>query len=145
MAGLSSVLPPGNPIDGVSIRSAIEGQAFDRGLLYFHYPHRSNQDLSSPLINGGSFVSAVIDDDWKLLFFYEDRHYELYNTTVDPGETTNLISFNPKIAADLSLALRNYLTSVSAQMPVLIATNQPVAIPTLLTSLRCPAITTVIR
>jgi arylsulfatase A-like enzyme len=132
MTGLTAAMPANNPIDGVSIRSAIEGQAFDRGLLYFHYPHRSNQDLSSALINGGSFVSAVSNEDWKLIFFYEDRHYELYNLKQDIGETTNLLAFNPGIAHDLSLALQNYLVSVNAQMPVTIATNLPVAPPTVL-------------
>lgn len=134
MTGLTAAMPQNNPIDGVSIRTAIEGGAFDRGLLYWHYPHRSNQDLSSPLINGGSFVSAVSNKDWKLLFFYEDRHYELYNITSDIGETTNLLAYNPTIAHDLSLALQNYLVGVAAQMPVTIATGLPVAVPPVLSA-----------
>jgi len=132
MAGLNSALPQNNPIDGVSIKSALEGQAFDRGLLYFHYPHRSPQDLNSAQINGGSFVSAVSDKDWKLIFFYEDRHYELYNLKTDIGETTNLLAYNPGVAHDLSLALNNYLVGVNALMPVAIATHLPVAPPTIL-------------
>jgi Uma2 family endonuclease len=28
---------------------------------------------------------------FKLLYFYEDQHYELYDLTGDPGEKTNLI------------------------------------------------------
>ncbi|HEX3599579.1 MAG TPA: dockerin type I domain-containing protein, partial [Lacipirellulaceae bacterium] len=87
---------------------------------------------SSPLINGGAFVSAVANKDWKLIFFYDDRHYELYNLTTDIGETTNLLAYNPQIAHDLSLALNNYLISVNAQMPISIATNQSVAAPTIL-------------
>jgi hypothetical protein len=74
----------------------------------------------------------VANKDWKLLFFYDDRHYELYNLTNDIGETTNLLAYNPQIAHDLSLALNNYLISVNAQMPISIATNQPVAAPTIL-------------
>src|SRR4029077_2117365 len=101
----------------------------DRGLLFWHYPHRSNQDLTSPLINGGAFVSAVANKDWKLIFFYDDRHYELYNITNDIGETTNVLAYNPTIAHDLSLALHNYLISVNAQMPVSLTTYQPVAPP----------------
>ena len=132
LTGLTAAMPPNNPIDGVNIRAAIEGAAFDRGLLYWHYPHRSNQDLSSALINGGAFVSAVADEDWKLLFYYEDGHYELYNIAADVGETTNLLAYNPAIAHDLSLALQTYLVGVNAQMPVLKATNQPVAAPTVL-------------
>jgi arylsulfatase A-like enzyme len=116
-------MPSNNTIDGVNIRSAIEGAAFDRGLLYFHYPHRSNQSTGSPLITGGSFVSAVSNNDWKLIFFYEDRHYELYNLAADVGETTNLLTYNPAIAHDLSLALHDYLVGINAQYPVNKNTN----------------------
>jgi arylsulfatase A len=121
-------------IDGVSLRDAIKpgGDSSERGLLYWHYPHRSNQDLTSPLVNGGAFVSAVSDETWKLLFFYEDRHYELYNLVTDIGETTNLLAHNPAIAHDLSLALQSYLVGVGARMPVAIATNQSVAAPPVL-------------
>lgn len=125
-------VPKNSNMDGVSIRAALEGGIFDRGFLYWHYPHRSNQDQSSFLINGGAFVSAVSDGDWKLLFYYEDRHYELYNLKSDPGESTNLLSFNPAIAHNLSQALQAYLLSVNAQMPVTIATGLAVAPPPIL-------------
>lgn len=136
-------MPQNNTIDGVSIKSAIEGQTFDRGLLFWHYPHRSNQDLSSSLINGGAFNSAVSNENWKLIFYYNDRHYELYNLNAEIGETTNLLAFNPGIAHDLSLALRNYLTSANALMPLCntstpgnsagcTVVNAPVDLPTLL-------------
>jgi hypothetical protein len=117
----------------VSIRAALEGDTFDRGYLYWHYPHRSPQaeDITSP-VSGGSFVSAAIQGDWKLLFFYEDRHYELYNLTSDIGETTNLLSFNPAIAHDMSAALNAYLAGVGAQMPVRISTGIAEPLPTVL-------------
>ena len=134
LTGLNAAIPPANPIDGVSIRAAIEGDPFQRGLLYWHYPHRSNQDQFSAQINGGAFVSAVSNENWKLIFFYEDRHYELYNLTSDPSETTNLLSFNPGIGHDLSQALNNYLVSVGAQMPVKIATNLPEPAPQILSA-----------
>jgi arylsulfatase A-like enzyme len=132
LTSLTGAMPPNNPIDGVSLRAAIEGDAFERGLLYWHYPHRSPQDFSSSQINGGSYVSAVADEDWKLIFFYEDQHYELYNLTTDIGETTNLLSSNPAIAHDLSLALNNYLVGLNANMPILKSTSLPVAPPTVL-------------
>lgn len=145
LAGLwtNPSIPKNATVDGVNIRTALEGGAFDRGNLFWHYPHRSNQDLGSGLINGGSFVSAVSNGDWKLLFYYDDRHYELYNLKSDIGEATNLLAFNPGVASSLSLALRNYLTSTSAQMPICNTTspgnsagcmilNAPVDLPTLL-------------
>jgi arylsulfatase A-like enzyme len=129
LTGLGSSVPQNSIIDGVNIRPDLEGNTFDRGLLYWHYPHRSNQSLASSSITGGSFVSAVSDNDWKLIFFYDDRHYELYNLTADIGETTNLLAYNPSIAHDLSLALQNYLVSVNAKMPLDKITSVPVALP----------------
>ena len=131
------LVPKNVVIDGVTIRDALEGNAFDRGRMYFHYPHRSNQDTSSANINGGAFVSAVIDDDWKLIFYYEDRHYELYNLEADIGETTNLLTSNPGLAHELSQALNGYLVSVSALMPINRVgpdMDLPVAPPTVLTA-----------
>jgi arylsulfatase A len=129
LTGVGSSVPQNSIIDGVNIRSALEGGSFDRGLLVWHYPHRSNQSLFSPSITGGSFVSAIADKDWKLIFFYDDRHYELYNLTTDIGETTNLLAYNPAIVHDLSLALQNYLVSVNAQTPRDKVTSVPVALP----------------
>jgi arylsulfatase A-like enzyme len=129
LTGLGSSVPQNAVVDGVDFRTALEGGSFDRGLLYWHYPHRSNQSLGSSSITGGSFVSAVADKAWKLIFFYDDRHYELYNLTADVGETTNLLAYNPAIAHDLSLALQNYLVSLNAQMPRDKTTLVPVALP----------------
>jgi len=129
LTGLGSSVPQNSVVDGVDFRTALEGGTFDRGLLYWHYPHRSNQSLDSPSITGGSFVSAVANKDWKLIFFYDDRHYELYNLTADIGETTNLFASNPAIDHDLSLALQNYLISVNAKTPLDKTTSVSVALP----------------
>jgi arylsulfatase A-like enzyme len=130
LTGLTGAAAPNNTIDGVSIRSAIEGGTMDRGLLYWHYPHRSTQSAEVPSqITGGAYVSAVSDKDWKLIFFYDDRHYELYNITNDIGETTNLINADPLIAYNLSKALRNYLVGVNASMPLDRTTSVAVAPP----------------
>ncbi|QDU88826.1 Arylsulfatase precursor [Pirellulimonas nuda] len=131
----SATVPQNTDIDGVSILSALEGQAYDRGFQFWHYPHVSPQDNSSALISGGSFVSAVRDDQWKLIFFYEDRHYELYNLATDLSETTNVLADNPMVALNLSQALRDYLIDVDAQMPISRATGQPVAAPNVLFAL----------
>ena len=115
--------------DGVSIKAALEGVAFDRGFQFWHYPHISPQDNNSALIEGGTFVSAVREGDWKLLFFYDDRHFELYNLANDIGETNNVLAENDGIANQLASALHDYLTDTNAQMPINRATGQPAALP----------------
>ena len=128
----NAAVPKNANMDGVSIKAALEGQAFDRGYLYWHYPHVSNQDHSSTLINGGSYVSAVSDQQFKLIFYYDDRHYELYNLVNDIGETTNLLGQNPLVDYNLSKALNGYLASVGALMPRDKTTFVSVALPTIL-------------
>lgn len=113
-------------MDGVSIRRALEGQAFDRGYQYWHYPHVSPQDAGSSEVNGGSFVSSVIKDDWKLVYFYDSPRYELYNLADDLSESQSVLLANPEIANSLSEALGNYLSGIDAQMPISIATGMPV-------------------
>lgn len=115
--------------DGVSILPALQGDAFDRGFQFWHYPHFSPQDAGSVLIEGGTFVSAVRKDDWKLIYFYDQEHYELYNLRADIGETNDVLDANPDPAATLSTALHNYLIEVGAQMPISRATGMPVAPP----------------
>lgn len=125
-------------MDGVSIRTALEGQAFDRGTIYWHYPHISPQDYGSQEMNGGSFVSSIIEGDWKLIYFYDEPHYELYNLATDLGETRNVLHANPGIAISLSQALRDCLVESNAQMPVSISTEEPVDVPPILASKQTP-------
>jgi arylsulfatase A len=127
VAGLSDTAPA--TIDGVSLRTALEGRPFDRGELYWHYPHLSNQDQGSEKISGGAFVSAVRKDNWKLIYFYEDERYELYDLAADESETTNSLAAQPTIADELTQALRAYLLRVDAQFPVSRATGLPVEAP----------------
>lgn len=129
-AGLLETAPAA--LDGVSLRDALEGRTFDRGYVYWHYPHLSNQDKGSNLIVGGAFVSAVRKENWKLIYFYEDQRYELYDLATDERETTNVLSAHPTIATALSQALREYLLSVDAQFPLSRATGLPVAPPPVL-------------
>jgi arylsulfatase A-like enzyme len=131
----SSSVPQNTVIDGVSIFDGLEGAAFDRGFQYWHYPHVSPQDNGSTEISGGTFVSAVRKDAWKLIFFYDDRHYELYNLATDLAESTNVLAQNPTVALELSGALNSYLVQAGAQMPISNATGQPVAPPTVLVNL----------
>lgn len=115
--------------DGVSLLPALRGEAFDRGFQFWHYPHFSPQDAGSTSIEGGKFASAVRKDDWKLLYFYDQQKYELYNLRADIGETNNVLDANPEPAEMLSTALHDYLIDVDAQMPISRATGLPVAVP----------------
>ena len=71
-------------LDGVSFLPALEGDPSGRGPVFWHYPHRSPQDVNAPEINRGHFYSAVRDGDWKLIYRYGQEDFLLYNLARGP-------------------------------------------------------------
>jgi arylsulfatase A-like enzyme len=97
-------------VDGVSLLPLLRGgEAPERSVLYWHYPHYSNQ--------GGKPGGAVRQGDWKLLEHYEDGKLELYNLKEDVGEAKDLAEQNPDRVRRLHGLLRAWRHSVAAQMP----------------------------
>lgn len=107
LAGLS--LMPRQHLDGVSLLPLLKGGALQRGPLFWHYPHYSNQ--------GGAPAGAVRDGDWKLIEWYEDSRCELFNLHDDLGEKTNLAAGNPAMVEQLRGKLAAWRKSVQAVMP----------------------------
>lgn len=107
LAGVSA--PSGPPIDGRSLVPLLQGRALDRGPLFWHYPHYSNQ--------GGPPAGALRDGDWKLVEWYEDGRLELYNLRQDPGEHDDLAAREPARARALQARLAAWRKDVGAIMP----------------------------
>lgn len=82
MAGLP--LRPADHVDGVSLVPLLRNPfaKFDRGPIFWHYPHYSNQ--------GGFPASAVRVGDFKLIQDLEDGSMELFNVKDDINEHNNL-------------------------------------------------------
>jgi arylsulfatase A-like enzyme len=59
----------------------------------------------------------VRNGDWKLIYFHEDQHYELYNLFHDISEQNNLALIQPSKVNELAAILSAYLIRVEAQMP----------------------------
>jgi arylsulfatase A-like enzyme len=74
-------------IDGIDLRPALEGGALNRDVLYWHYPHYSNQ--------GGFPGGAIREGDFKLVERYEDGRVHLYNLNDDIGEAHDLAEKMP--------------------------------------------------
>lgn len=103
-------LRPQQHVDGISFLPALQGAAeFDRGPLFWHYPHYGNQ--------GGTPGSAIRAGDWKLIEFFEDGRLELYHLREDLGETLNLAGHYPGMTADLHRQLQAWRDRVSARIP----------------------------
>lgn len=102
--------PAPQHVDGRDISAALTGGAApDRTAIYWHYPHYHVEKPSG----------AILQDDWKLIEWFETGKTELFNLTADPGETQDLASVDPGKAADLLASLRAWREKIGAQMTTL--------------------------
>lgn len=93
-------VPVVNQYSGTSIWPLLAGKGNVKPRnLYWHYP------LDSPHFLGGRSAGAVRSGDFKLIEFFDNGSFELYNLKNDPAETTDLAAENPgkvkKLKADL--------------------------------------------
>jgi arylsulfatase A-like enzyme len=77
--------------------------------LVWHYPHYHSE--------GATPYSAIRLGDYKLIHFYEDDSYELYNLKEDIGEQNNLVLSHQNQVKTLKAELERLLTSYNAQYP----------------------------
>lgn len=103
---------PQSGLDGMSYYSLLKNptQPFDRGAIFWHYPHFSNQ-MGRP-------AGAVRQGDWKLVKSYETQKIELFNLSDDLSEKNDLAQKNPKKADEMHRLLMEKLADVQANMPV---------------------------
>mgnify|MGYP000368545971 CR=1 FL=1 len=102
---------PKQHVDGVSLVPLLEQPtaAFQRGPIFWHYPHWGNQ--------GGSPSAAVRDGSWKLIHYYTDKDPELFDLSKDPGERKNLAKQHPEKVAALMGKLDAFRRETDALMP----------------------------
>ncbi len=98
----------GHEVDGLSLVPLLEGnEDWSRDAIYWHYPHYSNA--------GATPTAAIREGDWKLIEFFEDRHFELYNLADDPGETTDLSEREVEKTQTLAARLADWRRDVGAR------------------------------
>lgn len=103
-------LIPEQHCDGKSILPVLKGDtAFDRGPIFWHYPHYGNQ--------GGTPGSSIREGDFKLIEFFEDGKIELYNLKEDIGEAKNLADEQPEMAKRLLEKLKTWRDEIQAKIP----------------------------
>jgi arylsulfatase A-like enzyme len=95
------------PVEGRSLIPAINGQAMDRPVFSMNFEQNSRfKDLNTGTV-------AMIDGRWKYVRFLGHLHGPLipkledalYNLQSDPGETVNLASVEPAVAAAMRSAI----------------------------------------
>lgn len=105
-------LPSESGLDGYSLKPLLEDAraTLPREDLFFHYPHYYHAPKTTP-------VSSVLSGDWKLIEFFEEDRYELYNLAKDPSETRDVFDSYPAKLAELKAKLKAWQTSVGARLP----------------------------
>lgn len=107
LAGLS--LSPKDHIDGESYITALNGADYARGPMFWHSP------ISRPNSTGDRLSSAIIDGDWKLIHWFNDGFFELFNLKSDKEEQNNLASQYPDKVKALKATLDVWLENSNAQ------------------------------
>ena len=103
---------PGQILDGLSLVPVLRGGAAPDRAIFWQYPHYGNQ--------GGAPAAAVRRGPWKLIHWFEDDRFELYNVVSDLAEATDLAAREPARVAALRSELAAWQRTVGAKFP---ATN----------------------
>lgn len=106
-----SKMQPQQHLDGISFLSLLNGKKkhLDRKVVYWHFPHYSNQ--------GGRPSGVVRWSNYKLIEFYDTGEVELYDLSKDIAESHNLVERHKKTAVRLLSDLRHWRAAVDATMP----------------------------
>ena len=107
-AGINAI--PEQHKDGISIMPILKENSKTERPLFWHYPHYGNQ--------GGEPCSIIRKGDWKLIYYYENEHSELYNLAVDLSENEPINIQYPDKVKQLETELIVWLDEVNAQKPV---------------------------
>ena len=97
-------LRPENHSDGVSLKPLLIGEKIVDRPFFWHYPHYGNQ--------GGEPVSIMRKSNWKIIYYWEDNHLELYDLNSDSGETNNVSDSNEERAQEMKIELMEWLESM---------------------------------
>jgi arylsulfatase A-like enzyme len=110
MAGLPPM--PQQAKDGVSMVPLLKGQkSIDQPDLYWNYPHYHG--------GGETPSSAMREENWKLIQYYNDGHVELYNLRSDIEERDNLANIFPKRTAKMLHMLNHWKRRTHAKLPTI--------------------------
>ena len=128
-----AAVPAPSTIDGRDLAAILRGHsdaAFDRPLVW-HFPNFWGPlSQPSPVEGPGMGASSTIRrGDWKLIYYYTDQRYELFNLANDLSENNDLSAQQPQRVRELAAELTSILKRHHAPMPVVKATGQSAAYP----------------
>ena len=124
VAGISP--PKGKILDGLSIKPLFEGEKIADRALYWHFPiyleaygkpnNAGMKEAQDPLFRTRP-GSAIRHGDWKLIEYFENGAFELYNLKEDIGEKNNLAKKHPEKLQELQTKLNKWRKKLNAPIP----------------------------
>ncbi len=124
LAFAGTEVPVNHAVDGTSLIPLLQGGEFMDRVLGWHYPHKWG-----PFADGTDPFTSIRKDNWKLIYFYRDQRFELYNLAVDLSETADQRWNEPEVFEDMKKALRDWMKHMDAQRPEIRSTGEVVAMP----------------
>jgi arylsulfatase A-like enzyme len=107
-------------VDGKSFTAVLSGKkGHTNRPLFWHFPN--NWGPTGPGIGA---TSTIRKGDFKLVYWYKDQHFDLFNIPDDIGEKNNLAAKNPEKVMEMATELGKYLRKVDAQRPTLKSNGQ---------------------
>ena len=103
---------PNQHLDGKSFVPALKGQNYERGPIFWHFPHYSNHGYQSP--NG-----AIRSGKYKLIEYFENHTLQLFDLENDLGEQHDLSGAHPDLTKQLHQRLQQWRQQVDAKMPAI--------------------------
>ncbi|MCB9208920.1 MAG: sulfatase [Ignavibacteriales bacterium] len=117
---INSKNPKDQVIDGISLTPILfEEKDIDREAIFWHFPAylEGNYEGARDTFFRTRPCAALKVGDWKLIHFFENNDYELYNLKDDVGESQNLYKKRNKKAAELMRLLKEWQISINAPIP----------------------------
>jgi arylsulfatase A-like enzyme len=124
-------LPDNLVLDGKSLLPIFKNQEFKERALFWHFPAylQGSKRKNGNLDFRTTPASVIREGKWKLLYYYENEQWELYNLHEDIGEHQNLIQSHVNIANKLAQKLVRWLKETNADLPRDKETKKEVELP----------------
>jgi arylsulfatase A-like enzyme len=115
--------PAGKILDGQSLIKILEGNGtMEDRPLFWHFPIyleayvKEGDRTQDPLFRTRP-GSAMRLGDWKLIHYFENNDFELYNLKEDIAENNNLAETNPEKLNELLVILEQWRKTTNAPVP----------------------------
>lgn len=123
LVNLANADQPNQVLDGVDLTAHLLGQQdIAERDLFWHFPvylqaHHAPTDQGQDPLFRTRPGSAMRSGDWKLIQYFENNEFELYNLANDLAEQNNLAAQQPQKVAQLKAKLQAWQQQIGADIP----------------------------